>query len=116
MRLSLKIEELAMFLLGVFGFSQLDFSWWWFFALILAPDIGMLGYVVNSKVGAITYNLFHHKGIAIVIYFIGIYMQNQNAQLIGIMLFSHASLDRVFGYGLKYFTGFKHTHLGEIGK
>jgi hypothetical protein len=24
-------------------------------------------------------------------------------------------MDRVFGYGLKYFSGFKHTHLDEIG-
>jgi len=36
-------------------------------------------------------------------------------QLIGIILFSHASMDRIMGYGLKYDKGFKYTHLGEIG-
>ncbi|MFD1616385.1 DUF4260 domain-containing protein [Gelatiniphilus marinus] len=113
---SLKVEELFMFVLGIYMFNCLDFSWWWFLILILTPDIGMLGYLINSKVGAISYNLFHHKGIAILIFFIGIYFNNQILQLIGAILFSHASLDRIFGYVLKYLDNFKHTHLGNIGK
>lgn len=116
MKLSLKIEELSMFLLGIFMFNQLDFSWWWFLGLILTPDIGMLGYLINTKFGAVTYNLFHHKAIAILIYFVGVYFQNGTIQLIGIILFSHASLDRVFGYGLKYLDAFENTHLGIINK
>ena len=101
MNLSFKIEELGMFLLGVFLFYQMEFVWWWFLVLILAPDIGALGYLVSPKIGVVSYNLFHHKGIAIAIYFLGVYLQNQGVQLAGIILFSHASLDRVFGYGLK---------------
>ncbi|HTQ29041.1 MAG TPA: DUF4260 family protein [Puia sp.] len=31
-------------------------------------------------------------------------------------MFVHASLDRVFGYGLKYAQGFKYTYLGVPGK
>nr|WP_317038962.1 DUF4260 family protein [Urechidicola croceus] len=54
-----------MFLLSVFLFNQLHFNWWWFLVLILIPDIGILSYLINTKVGAISYNLFHHKGIAI---------------------------------------------------
>ncbi|WP_242117044.1 DUF4260 domain-containing protein [Aestuariivivens sediminicola] len=115
MKAALKIEELFMFLLGVILFGQLDFNWWWFLVLLLAPDIGMLGYLFNPKTGAITYNLLHHKGLAIGLYVIGIYLQNQGLQLAGIMLFAHASLDRIFGYGLKYFSDFKHTHLGNLG-
>lgn len=116
MPLSLKIEEVFMFALGAYLFSTLNFEWWWFPALILLPDIGMLGYVINSKVGAITYNILHHKGIAIALYLLGVYLLNDVLQLIGIIVFSHASMDRMFGYGLKYFKGFKHTHLGTIGK
>lgn len=114
MKTSLKIEELLMFCLGVYAFSLLDFQWWVFLVLILMPDIGMLGYLVNSKVGAINYNIFHHKGLAILIYFLGIYLENQVLMLIGVILFSHASLDRIFGYGLKYYKGFKFTHLGDL--
>lgn len=116
MKTSLKIEELLMFILGIYLFNQLDYSWWWFPALILLPDIGMLGYLRNPKVGAILYNIFHHRGIAIVFYLIGIYFHNEFLQLIGIILFSHASMDRIFGYGLKYFDAFNNTHLGKTGK
>ena len=116
MKTSLKIEELFMFGLGVLAFNQLEFSWWWFLVLILTPDIGMLGYIISTKVGAVIYNIFHHKGIAITVYFIGVYLQSQVFQLIGVILFSHASLDRVFGYGLKYFDAFNRTHLGTVGK
>ncbi len=48
MRSLLKVEELLMFLLGVYFFSLLDYSWWWFFGLILTPDIGMLGYLMGN--------------------------------------------------------------------
>lgn len=116
MKLTLKLEELAMFLLGIFAFSLLDFAWWWFLVLFLAPDIGMLGYLFGNRTGALLYNLFHHKGLAILIWVLGFSLENQIFQLIGVILFAHASFDRMLGYGLKYETGFKFTHLGEIGK
>jgi hypothetical protein len=30
--------------------------------------------------------------------------------------FAHIGMDRLLGYGLKEDTGFRHTHLGLIGK
>ena len=116
MKLTLKLEELAMLILGIYVFSLLNYAWWWFLVLLLVPDIGMLGYLVNNKFGTYLYNVFHHKGIAIVIYLLGCYAQLDVLKLIGIILFSHASMDRLFGYGLKLAEGFKHTHLGMIGK
>ncbi len=116
MKKILQLEELAMFIAGFVVFYQLTIPAWWFFALILLPDIGMIGYVVNSKVGAFVYNVVHHKGLALCIYGLGVYFHLQVLQIIGIILFSHASMDRVFGYGLKYEKGFKFTHLGNIGK
>ena len=116
MKTSLIVEELCMFILGLYLFQSLDYSWWWFIGLILVPDIGMLGYLIHPKIGAIVYNIFHHKGIAIAFYLIGTYFQNELLQLIGVILFSHASMDRIFGYGLKYYNAFNNTHLGIIGK
>lgn len=116
MKAVLKLEELLLFILGIYLFSLLNYNWWWFLVLILTPDVGMIGYLFNTKIGAITYNLFHHKGLAVIIYLIGVYLSIPLWQLIGIILFSHASMDRIFGYGLKYDKGFKYTHLGEIGK
>lgn len=103
-----------MFALGIFAFNQLDFAWWWFLILILTPDIGMVGYLINTKIGALSYNIFHHKGVAILIYFTGIYLANEMLQLAGIILVTHAALDRIFGYGLKYSSSFNDSHLGPL--
>ena len=115
MKITLALEEFAMLMLGIFVFSRLDFAWWWFLVLFFTPDFGMLGYLFNNRIGAFIYNLFHHKGLAVLICFLGFYLQNEVFQLIGVILFSHAAFDRILGYGLKYEKGFKFTHLGEIG-
>jgi len=114
MKTLLKIEELAMFGLGINLFSLLPYEWWWFLVLLLAPDIGMVGYLFDTKIGAFMYNLFHHKGVAIAIYLSGTYLSIPLMQLIGVMLFAHSAFDRVVGYGLKYNKGFKFTHLGKL--
>lgn len=112
----IKLEEAALLLLSIYMFSLLDYAWWWFPALLLVPDLSMAGYAFGNKAGAWLYNLFHHRGVAIAIYFIGIYLVNNTVLLAGVILFAHCCMDRMFGYGLKYESGFKFTHLGEIGK
>lgn len=116
MKTVIKLEELGLFFLGIYLFSLLSYQWWWFLVLLLAPDLSMTGYIVNAKTGALLYNLFHHRGIAILLYISGSYLNYEVVQLTGTILFSHSAMDRFFGYGLKYITGFKDTHLGEIGK
>ena len=116
MKTVIKLEELGLFILGIYLFSLLSFQWWWFLVLLLSPDLSMLGYVFENKSGAFLYNIFHHKGIAVLLYILGCYFKNEILQLAGIILFSHSAMDRIFGYGLKYENGFKYTHLGEIGK
>jgi hypothetical protein len=111
----LKIEELAMLVLAIYLNSYLPFQGWVFWALFLAPDIGMLGYLVNTKVGAFTYNLFHHKGIAIACYLAGYFLVIHELTLAGVVLFGHSSFDRMLGYGLKFSDSFNNTHLGMIG-
>lgn len=110
------LEEAAMFALSIYLFSQLSFAWWVYVLLILAPDLSMLGYMMNTRTGAWMYNIFHHKGVAIVVYVAGLYLQNEGVQLAGIILFGHSSMDRMLGYGLKYPDNFQNTHLGMIGK
>nr|WP_315159245.1 DUF4260 domain-containing protein [uncultured Flavobacterium sp.] len=116
MEKSIKLEELGLLLLGIYLFNQLEYAWWWFLVLILAPDFSMIGYLFGNRIGAICYNIAHHRGIAIVVYFVGIYTSTTILQLLAVMLFAHSAMDRMLGYGLKYEKGFKYTHLGEIGK
>lgn len=115
MTILLRIEEAAMFAACLFAFMFLDMSWWWFLGCILLPDIGMVGYLHNSKTGSFVYNLFHHKALAALLAFSGYLLSNQWFVFAGLIIFAHASLDRTFGYGFKYKKGFRFTHLGEIG-
>jgi hypothetical protein len=111
----IRLEELAMVMLSIWLFKDLGFAWWWWLVLILSPDISMLGYLINNQFGAFCYNLFHHKGLAIILYIAGAILQNEICELVGLILFGHSSMDRAMGYGLKYYQGFKFTHLGMIG-
>ncbi len=112
----IKLEEMAMLGMSIYFLSELHVEWWWYLIVMFGPDISMMGYFGGNKIGAITYNLFHHKGIAIAIFIAGCLMPEQWIQIIGLTLFGHSSMDRTFGYGLKTGEGFKHTHLGIIGK
>lgn len=114
MKTLLKSEELVQFLGAIYLFSRLSFAWWWFPALILVPDVSMIGYAINPAVGAVTYNLVHHKGLGVVVGLLGLMTGNQQLMLAGVILFAHSTMDRMFGYGLKYPDGFKHTSLGDL--
>ena len=112
----LRIEEAAQFFACIYIFHFTSFAWWWFPVLIFTPDISMIGYLINTQVGAFTYNLGHHKALAILLGFTGLYFMIPALQLVGIILFAHSSMDRIMGYGLKFPDNFKNTHLGWIGK
>ena len=116
MRNIIKLEEAAMFGLGIYALSLLHAEWWWYVLLIFGPDISMVGYLTGDKVGALCYNIAHHKGVAVAVFVTGLFIPDVLLQIIGIVLFSHSSMDRIFGYGLKTNQGFKFTHLGIIGK
>ena len=112
----LKLEEAGLVLLSIWLFKLTGFPWWYYPAFILLPDIGMLGYLASTRVGAVTYNIFHHKGLAVIIYMVGAYFSLPWVAVVGIILLGHSSLDRILGYGLKFGDHFKHTHLGWLNQ
>ncbi|MFY0607022.1 MAG: DUF4260 domain-containing protein [Cyclobacteriaceae bacterium] len=116
MKTQLKLEQLAMLILSIYLFYLTDFDWWVYPALILIPDIGMIGYTYNPKIGAITYNITHHKGLGVLALLSGWHFEIPYLELAGIIWIGHACFDRVIGYGLKYPDNFKHTHLGWLNQ
>jgi hypothetical protein len=112
----IRAEEVLLFVFGTYLFSLLPYAWWWFPLLLFLPDLGMLGYLGGNRTGAFFYNLFHHRGLAVGIVLLGVFLSLPLCQLAGVIIFSHVALDRALGYGLKYSKGFRFTHLGEIGK
>jgi hypothetical protein len=118
MKQLLSAEQAAQLALAIFAISlqPISIAWWlWPFAF-LAPDLAMLGYLVNTKIGAWTYNIVHHKAIATTIIVAGYFMHIDWLLLTGLILFAHSAFDRMLGYGLKYEDSFKHTHLGVMSK
>ena len=93
----LRLEEFFMLLLGVYLFSFLNYSWLLFALLFLAPDLGMLGYLINTRIGAIAYNITHHKGLAIAFYLVGSFYIIPVLQFTGVLMFAHSSFDRYWG-------------------
>ena len=116
MKYILKLEYIALFVLGIAMFGQTNYSWWWFAGLFFAPDLSMVGYLINTKIGAICYNFAHHLGVAILVFMLGNYLNIIELEIAGSILLAHSAFDRMLGYGLKYSDSFKNTHLGKIGK
>ncbi|SHL46151.1 protein of unknown function [Chitinophaga jiangningensis] len=118
MKKLLQAEEILLTAASIYLLSKysLGLSIWVWIPLFLAPDLSMLGYLVNTRVGAWTYNLFHHRGIAVAIAATGYAAGIPVLLTAGLLLFAHSTFDRMMGYGLKYNDDFGHTHLGKIGK
>lgn len=112
----LKFEAAAFFIAAIWAYYLVGASWWMFFVLLLVPDIFMAGYLKNSKLGALVYNIGHLYTVPLVL--LGVYLLFRILVLlpISIIWLAHISMDRMLGYGLKLDTGFKDTHLGNIGK
>lgn len=117
MKTIIKIEEAAITAVSIYFLSRynLGLPVWAWLLLFFSPDISMLGYLVNTRTGAYTYNLFHQRGLALALIALGLLMANNTLIATGILLFAHSSFDRMMGYGLKYTDNFKHTHLGWMG-
>ena len=83
--------------------------------LSLAPDLSMLFYKRNNRFGAIVYNALHVYFIPLSILILDmIFIHHDLLQAIMFIWLIHISLDRFFGYGLKYETGFKDTHMQRL--
>lgn len=108
------MEGFAVLLLSIYFYSYFQFSWLLFFVLLFAPDISMLGYLVNNKTGAVIYNIVHTYSTSIAVTIVGLLLTSPVVLAIGLILSAHIGMDRMFGFGLKYPTGFKHTHLNRV--
>ena len=115
-KLVLRIEGATLFAASIALFAAQNQAWWLYPALLLVPDIFMLGYLRNTRLGSIIYNLGHSYPLAAIVTVLGFALSSQVTIAIGAIWFGHIGWDRMFGYGLKYATSFKHTHLGDLEK
>lgn len=63
-------------------------------------DVSLLGHLAGKRIGAITYNLIHHKAVGLSAYIVGSMLGIPLLSLVGILLFGHSSFDRMVGLQL----------------
>jgi hypothetical protein len=110
----LRTEGLFLATAATAAFWLTEGSWWLFAALILAPDVSMLGYLVGRRAGALAYNIGHSTVIPITLALVGMLAGAPLAVHLALIWLAHIGLDRAIGYGLKYPHGFSDTHLGRV--
>ena len=71
----------------------------------------MVGYLANPRVGAAVYNLVHTYGGPLALYAYAIGTHNTQLVQLALIWTAHIGFDRMLGFGLKYPTRFKDTHL-----
>lgn len=107
----LRIEGLAVLALALWGYFLLDGPLWLLAVLALAPDIAMLGYLAGPRVGSRSYNIAHTYTVPAMLGAAGLWLDVSTAVLVALIWTGHIGADRLFGYGLKYGSGFGETHL-----
>jgi hypothetical protein len=95
-------------------YFQLGGNLWFFLLFLLAPDISMLGYRIDIKTGAILYNLVHNYVTGTLLFGLGLLTGINLLGYAGLIIFAHTGMDHAFGFGLKYPTNFKDTHLQKV--
>jgi Domain of unknown function (DUF4260) len=113
-RALLHAEGATLLGLAILLYARSGQSWWLFAVLLLAPDIGMLGYLAGTRAGAAVYNAFHAYPAPGVLAAVGVLTDRPLAVALALIWFAHIGMDRLFGYGLKYPTDFKDTHLSHV--
>lgn len=110
-RTFLRVEGLTALGLALGGYFTLGGPIWLLVVLALAPDLSMLGYLAGPKLGSLSYNIVHTYTLPLVFGAVGFWGDIRLALLVALIWIGHIGADRLFGYGLKFESGFKNTHL-----
>ena len=110
----LRLEGAIVFMSAVAAYIALHGSLILFALLILAPDASMIGYLANPRAGSLIYNTVHIYLLPVALLAIGWIAGFPVGVQIALILLAHIGVDRAVGYGLKYPTEFKDTHLQHV--
>jgi hypothetical protein len=91
-----------------------DRAWWLYLLLALAPDLSMLAYAGGARVGAVGYDAAHTYVVPVALGAGGLLGGSDALVAVALIWLAHIGVDRAVGYGLKYETGFRDTHLQRV--
>lgn len=112
----LRLEGAGFFAVATAAYFVVGGPLWLFVVLALAPDIAMLGYLAGPRIGSRLYNAFHTYLAPVTLGAVGVWLGTTPVTWVALIWAAHIGADRLFGYGLKYPTGFKHTHLSQTNR
>ena len=112
--LFLRLEAIGIAALSIIAFGAVGGDWSTQFLWLLVPDLAMVGYLWGARVGGFSYNLTHNYALPIILGLVGAYLGQLALLHIALLWSAHVGIDRLLGFGLKYKTGFTHTHLHLI--
>jgi hypothetical protein len=107
----LRTEALIELAIAVTAYRCAGGSWLMFAALFLMPDVSMVGYIASARIGSRIYNLGHTYIAPALLALVGGVMATPVLHLLALIWAAHIGFDRLFGYGLKYPSAFRSTHL-----
>jgi hypothetical protein len=110
----LHLEGLAVLVGALVLYFDTGYGWLLLVLVVLAPDLSMLGYLGGPAVGALTYDVAHTYVLPIALGVVGVVGDSDTATQLALIWLVHIGADRLLGYGLKYPTGFKDTHLQRV--
>jgi hypothetical protein len=113
-KILLRLEGMVTFILLTLIYYSTGNSLKQFIILFFLPDLSMLGYLVNNRMGSIIYNIGHSYLIPMLIACCLIITDKTNYLYLVYIWVAHIGFDRMLGYGLKYSESFYVTHLGNI--
>jgi hypothetical protein len=112
--LLLRAEGLVIFVTAIVLYAHLRGSAVLFGVLLLAPDLAMLGYLHSVRLGSMLYNAVHTVTVPVILALIGLALNETLIVQIALIWLAHIGMDRMVGYGLKYATQFKDTHMNRV--
>ena len=113
-RLLLHAEGLAVAAAAVTLYFHEGYAWWLLLVLALAPDLAMIAYAGGPRVGAAGYDLVHTYVAPLLLATVGVLADADTAIQLALIWLTHIGVDRAVGYGLKYPSDFKDTHLQRV--
>jgi hypothetical protein len=113
-RVLLRLEGLAILVATLVLYFEAGFGWLLLLVLFLAPDLSFVAYAFGPRIGALAYNALHTLVFPLALGTVGVVGELDTAAQLALIWLAHIGLDRLLGYGLKYPTAFRDTHLQRV--
>jgi hypothetical protein len=113
-RILLRLEGLAILVAALVLYFESGFGWLLLVVLFLVPDVSFAAYAFGPRVGTLAYDTLHTELLPVALATIGVVAELEGATQVALIWLAHIGLDRLLGYGLKYPTAFRDTHLQRV--